>query len=348
MQLNHAQDEFESDLCYLNSATVGLVPKAARKVLEAEVEAWRRGRVDAVAYDEDIDRCRRAFAKIVGTQEDRVAIGSQVSVATEVAVSALSAGDEVLLAEEDFTSVLFPFLQAQETRGIRCRVVPLAHLLDEVKPSTAMVAVSAVQSADGRVLDLDGLAQVASDNDVMTFVDATQAASWLPIDADRFDLVAAGAYKWLCCARGAAFLVVNPRISDRLTPVGPGWYAGQDRWNAIYRPPIRLATGARRFDVSPAWLCWAAGAPALELLADVGVEAIQRHNVELTNAFRAEMGLEPSNSAFVSVDVKSGELQLKAHDIAFAGRDGRIRLSFHLYNTMEHVGLAVDALKSKP
>ncbi|MBL4769797.1 MAG: hypothetical protein JKY61_01300, partial [Planctomycetes bacterium] len=53
MQLNHAQDEFESDLCYLNSATVGLVPKAARKVLEAEVEAWRRGRVDAVAYDED-------------------------------------------------------------------------------------------------------------------------------------------------------------------------------------------------------------------------------------------------------------------------------------------------------
>lgn len=346
MELLHAQKEFESDLCYLNSATVGLLPKAAREVIETEIEAWRRGRVDAVAYDQDVDRCRRAFAKIVGTQENRVAIGSQVSVATEVAVSALSAGDEVLLAEEDFTSILFPFLQAQEARGIRCRVVPLAELLNEVKPSTAMVAVSAVQSSDGRVLDLHGLAQVARDNDALTFVDATQAASWLPIDADRFDLVSAGAYKWMCCARGAAFLVVSPRIGDRITPVGPGWYAGEDRWNSVYRPPVRLATGARRFDVSPAWLSWAGGAPALELLADVGVEAIHTHDVALANAFRTGVGLEPSNSAIVSVDTPGGEEQLKANDIAFAGRDGRIRLSFHLYNTMEHVQMAIDALKA--
>ena len=75
-----------------------------------------------------------------------------------------------------------------------------------------------MQSADGRVLDLDALAESVQGTDTMTFVDVTQAAGWLPIDADRFTVTAAGAYKWLCSPRGSGFMTVRPEAMDRLTP----------------------------------------------------------------------------------------------------------------------------------
>ena len=42
-------------------------------------------------------------------------------------------------------------------RGIRVWEVPLEHIADAVTSRTTLVAVSAVQSADGRVADLDAL-----------------------------------------------------------------------------------------------------------------------------------------------------------------------------------------------
>lgn len=329
--------------CYLDTATVGIPPSPALAAMAAAIEDWRTGQVDAPGYDADIARSRAAFARLVGTTPSRVAIGSQVSVASGTVAMALRAGDEVLMAEEDFTSVLFPFLDARR-RGVRVRLVPLAHLLDEIRPSTRLVAVSAVQSADGRVLDLDGLAAATGGTDTLTFVDATQAAGWVPVGADRFAVTACGAYKWLACPRGAAFMTVRSDVADMLTPVGAGWYAGERPWESIYGPPLRLAGDARRFDVSPAWLCWVAAAPTLELLAGIGVPAIGRHDVGLADAFRSAVGLPPGGSAIVSLAADGAAASLRAAGVCSAARAGRVRLSFHLYNTMEDVRRAAAAV----
>lgn len=328
---------------YLNTATVGIPPAAAVEAMTDAVEDWRVGRVDAPAYDADIARSRAAFARLVGTTPGRVAIVPQVSVVTGVVASALRSGDEVLVAEEDFTSVLFPFLEAQR-RGVVVRMVPLDRIIDAIRPTTRLVAVSAVQSADGRVLDLDGLAAAVDGTGTLTYVDATQAAGWLPIGADRFSVTACGAYKWLACPRGAGFMTVRPEVADLLTPVAAGWYAGDDPWTSIYGPPLRLAADARRFDVSPAWLCWVAAAPTLELLADVGATAIGAHDVALANAFRSAVDLPDADSAIVSVGRPGAAETLAAAGVAFAGRAGRVRLAFHLYNTHADVDMAVAAV----
>src|SRR5256885_5789212 len=47
--------------------------------------------------------------------------------------------------------------------------------------------------------------------------------------------------------------------------------------------PLRLAADARRLDLSPAWMSWAGQAPALELLADIGVAAVHDHDLRLAN-----------------------------------------------------------------
>ena len=273
-----------------------------------------------------------------------MAVGTQVSAFVGLAALSLEPGAHVLCAEEDFTSLLFPLL-AQEPRGVHVDLVPLERLASSVSDGVSMVAVSAVQSADGRVADLDAVAEAARSVGASTLIDATQACGWLPLDAGRFDFVVCATYKWLLAPRGCALMTVRPEVAERLTPHLAGWFAAEGQ-RASYGGPLRLAGGARRFDVSPAWFSWVAQVPALELLLDVGVDAVHDHDVALANRFRAGLGLEPSSSAIVAVEAsEAAEARLAAAGVQYAKVGGRARFSFHLYTTERDVDVAVSACR---
>jgi selenocysteine lyase/cysteine desulfurase len=345
LSLKAAQQEFEPLGVYVNTASIGLPPRRVVTALGEAIETWRTGRAEAAGYDALIARARRCFAGLVGTTPDRVAIGNQVSTFTALVASALPDGARVLAAEEDFTSVVFPFL-VHADRGVHVRTVPLSGLIEAIRPGIDLVAVSAVQSADGRLVPggLELLASTAARHGCLTFVDATQAVGWLPFSADRFDFVACAAYKWLLSPRGTAFAVARPERLAMLRPLYAGWYAGDDPWSSIYGPPLRLARDARRLDISPAWLSWAGTLPALELLADVGVEAIHRHDTALANALRERLGLPPGDSAIVTVAGEGGLERLRASGIKASVRAGAVRVSFHLHNTDADVEAVAHAL----
>lgn len=331
--------EFVAGDGYLNTAAVGLPPRSGMAALRRNLADWERGECDPVSFDAAVDRARGAFGRVVGTQTDRVAIASQVSVVSGLVASSLPDGATVLCAEEDFASLLFPFLA---DRRLDVRLVPLDRLLDSITDGADLVAVSAVQSSDGRVIDLDALAEAANRSNTRTYLDLSQAAGWLPIDADRFDVTSCGAYKWLCSPRGSGFMTTGPHC-DWLEPRLAGWYSGDDPWQSLYGPPLRLAGDARRFNVSPAWFDFAAAAPAVELLADIGVDRIHDHSLALANHFRECIGLPASNSAIVSLETDGGAALAQA-GIAASVRAGKVRLSFYLYNTIADAELAASIL----
>ena len=345
LSVDLARKEFEPVGVYVNTASIGLPPRRVVDALHDAIETWRTGRAEAAGYDVLVQRARQRFASLVGTTADCVTVGNQVSTFTGLVASALPDGARVLAAEEDFTSVLFPFL-AHADRGLRVRIVPLAELVDAIGPGVDLVAVSAVQSADGRLVPggLDGLASAAARHGCLTYVDATQAVGWLPFDAERFDFVSCATYKWLLSPRGTAFGVVRPERLSMLRALYAGWYAGDDAWTSIYGPPLRLAKDARRLDISPAWLAWAGTVPALDFLAEVGVPAIHRHDVGLANALRARLGLPPGDSAIVSVAVAGALERLQAAGIKASVRAGAVRVSFHLHNTDTDVAAVARAL----
>jgi selenocysteine lyase/cysteine desulfurase len=126
---------------------------------------------------------------------------------------------------------------------------------------------------------------------------------------------------------------VRPELHDQLTPMAAGWYAGEDPHASYYGPPLRLARDARRFDVSPAWFPWIGTAPALELLLEIGIDAIQEHNLRLANRFRAGLDLPPGDSAIVSAELPEAEERLQGTRVMAAGRAGLLRTSWHVYNT---------------
>ncbi|MBA2508567.1 MAG: aminotransferase class V-fold PLP-dependent enzyme [Nocardioidaceae bacterium] len=339
-----ARVEFAPEVAYLDTASLGLPPRRSIEALRAAQDLWCAGRADARTYDEPLTDARATYAALVGVEQSAVAVGSQVSVFAGLVAAGLPAGAEVLTTSGEFTSMVFPFL-AQTVRGVRVREVPLEHLADEITRRTTLVAVSAVQSADGRLADLDALCDAAATNHARVLLDTTQATGWLPVDAGRFAFTVGGGYKWLLAPRGTCFFTVQPDLVDGLLPHAAGWYAGEDRWSSIYGGPLRLAGDARRFDVSPAWLSWVGQAPSLELLAEVGVGALHEHAVGLANRFRAAVDLPAGDSAIVSV-ATSGDVggQLLRAGVAASVRAGRLRLAFHVYNSADDADRAAEAL----
>jgi selenocysteine lyase/cysteine desulfurase len=330
---------------YLNTASLGLPPEPVLAALRAELDVWAAGGRDAPDYDVNVDASRAAFARLAGVDEADVAVSNQVSVCVGVVAGSLPASARVLVAEGDFASLVYPFLARG---GLRVEEAPLDRLADAVDGDTDMIAVSAAQSSDGRVADLDAIAASAAHHGAMTVVDATQAAGWLPLDASRFDFTATAAYKWLLSPRGTAFLTVRPGRLDGVRPLLAGWYsAGADRWGeTLYGTTLRLAQDARRLDVSPAWLSWVGTEAALGVLLDVGVDAIHAHDVALANRVRAGLGMPESDTAFVAVEGAGVDERLRAAGIAAAMRAGRARLSFHLYNDSADADRALEALTS--
>ncbi|MGA8048212.1 MAG: aminotransferase class V-fold PLP-dependent enzyme [Dermatophilaceae bacterium] len=325
---------FAPDGPYFATATSGLPPRATVEAMDAVLEDWRRGQLDATAFDPVIAETRNLYAALTGVHPSTVSIGHQVSPLVGLVAGSVADGSAILTATGEFTSVTFPFA-AQSERGVVVTEVPLDGLADAIHPGLDLVVVSAVQSSDGRIADLDAIAAAADEHDVDVLVDLTQAAGWLPVEAGRFAFTVCGAYKWLLSPRGTAFLTVREDRLHAIMPGQAGWYAGRRPWESIYGLPLRLADDARRFDVSPSWFSWVGTHASLRFLTEVGPDPLHRHALEAESAFARAAGLEPGPSAIVSLVADDAVPRLLADAGATASvRAGRLRLSFHVHNTV--------------
>jgi selenocysteine lyase/cysteine desulfurase len=340
MRIADTRGLWEPETTYLNTASYGLPPRPAWEALQGALADWRTGRTSWEHWGESAEAARAAFARMCSVPVEWVAIGANASTMVGLVATALPDGARVVSAEGEFTSALWPFLA--QGRGIEVETVPVARLAEALDARTDAVAFSAVQSADGELADLAGIAAAAAHHGALTMVDATQACGWLPLDAARFDVVVCAAYKWLLSPRGSSFMTIRPEHAERLTPHGAGWYAGDDPHSSYYGTPLRLAQDARRFDVSPAWFSWVGTAPAVQLLVEIGVEQIHAHCRRLADRFRAGLELEPGDSAIVAAEIEGAEELLRGSGVMAAARAGRLRTSWHVYNDDDDVDRALE------
>jgi selenocysteine lyase/cysteine desulfurase len=335
VRIEEAQRLWQPETLYLNTASYGLPPTPAWDALQAVLADWRGGRTSWEGWGDSTESARASFATLVGVPTDWIAVGANTSSMVGLVAASLPDGARVVSTEPEFTSLLWPFLAQQ--RGIEVGCVPVSRLADSIDERTDVVAVSSVQSSTGELADLDAVIEAAAAHGARVVVDATQSCGWLPIEATRIDVLACSAYKWLCSPRGTAFMSVRPELHHRLTPHAAGWYAGEEPHSSYYGAPLRLARDARRFDVSPAWFPWVATAPTLELLLEIGIDAIHEHDLRLANRFRAGLGLPPGDSAIVSAELPEAEERLRNTRVMAAARAGLLRTSWHVYNTEDDV-----------
>src|SRR5438045_979373 len=98
---------------YLDSATYGLPPRPTVEAMHAAISAWQSGAANWVRdWDTKGETCRAAFAALTGAQVESIALIPSVSVGVATIAATLTARDEVVIPDDEFTSVLFPLLVA--------------------------------------------------------------------------------------------------------------------------------------------------------------------------------------------------------------------------------------------
>ncbi|MFE7135734.1 aminotransferase class V-fold PLP-dependent enzyme [Streptomyces sp. NPDC057638] len=339
--------EFAPETTYLNTSTCGLLPVRAADAMAALARELTGGRPGGAGDMETVDAVRESFARIVGVGADRVAVGGSVSVHTGLIAASQRPGAEILVPEGEYGSLVTPFV----TRGdLRLRQAPLERLADAVRPETALVAFSSVQSADGRIADLDAVRAAAAAHGARTLVDASQAAGWLDNPAGRWDYTVTGGFKYLMCPRGVSFLTVTEDAQRTLLPLHAGTFAARRLWESVYGPIDDLAPTARRYDEPPAFLPYHGAERSLALIEEIGTEAVGAHATALAGYTRTALtGLGhtpvPGDSAIVTVPGLEHRVpDLARAGVLAAGRAGGLRLSFHLYNSRADADRALEVL----
>ncbi|MFI9624080.1 aminotransferase class V-fold PLP-dependent enzyme [Streptomyces sp. NPDC052042] len=341
------EEQFAPETTYLNTASCGLLPRRAVEAVKRLTDELATGSRAGSGDFEAVEAARAGFARLVGVGADRVAVGSSVSVHVGLIAASLPAGAEVLAPEGEFSSVVSPFA----VRGdLRMRYVPLEALAGAVRPGTALVAFSSVQSADGRTADLDKVREAAAVHGARTLLDTTQSAGWLPLDAGAYDYTVTGGFKFLLAPRGTSFLTVSEEAQRTLPALFAAWAAADDPWNSTYGPVGSLPGSARRYDAPVSFLSYHGARHSLALLGEVGADAVHARVTGLAARFRdglAGLGHEavPGESAIVAVPGLGGQVAALARaGVVVSERAGSLRAAFHLYNTEADVDRALDVL----
>lgn len=302
MDVAAAQKLWEPEVVYLNTASWGLPPRTAYERMQATLDEWRAGRATWEQWGEATAACRTILARLAGVPEDRIAVGGTLAEFAALVAASVPDGGRVVASEISFASALFPFM-VHAGRGVTVETVPVERVAESITPATDVVVFSAVESSNGQLADTGAILDAAREHDAFTMCDTTQTIGWLPFDASPIDVTICHAYKWLMGPRGATFATFSDRARDRITPLAANWFAGEDVHASYYGPPLRIASTARKFDTSPAWFSWVGLEASLEIVEEIGLEAIRGHDVALANRFLTGLGREPGRSAIVSVDV---------------------------------------------
>ena len=216
---------------YLNTASAGLswVGQA-----DAAAEFYRHKLGGMARHDDWIlraDETRKLLGRLLGVGAERVLFASSTTEALNLIAFAmpLAKGDGVVLAEDEFTSVLSPW-ETLQSNGIRLNRVPINNESDRtralcaaINAKTRVLAVSHVHWRTGTRVDLNELSAVCAQYDCRLIVDGVQAAGAIAVDASNTDAYCASVFKWLLSGFGLAFIVLGDRLSAELTPAVRGY-----------------------------------------------------------------------------------------------------------------------------
>jgi selenocysteine lyase/cysteine desulfurase len=364
-----AEFDLSTDLLHLNHAAVGPWPKRTREaVCRFAEENATQGSRRYPQWQATEQRLRERLARLIGaTSAEDIALAKSTSEALSVIAYGLAwqPGDTVLGIAEEFPSNRIAW-ESLADRGVRWRALRLAEsaspeddLLAQCDARTRLIAVSWVQYARGRRLDLHRLGQACRERGVLLCIDAIQGLGALPFDLKQMpaDFIVADAHKWMLGPEGIALFYCRSALREKLKLHQFGWHM-VEHLGDFDRADWQPARSARRFECgSPNMLGIHAFDASLSLLEEAGLARIEgaigeriERLIELIDARGWEL-LSPR-----APEQRAGILTFRVPEVAdhqalwrtlmqqnllCAARGGGIRFSPHFHTSMEQLERAV-------
>jgi selenocysteine lyase/cysteine desulfurase len=351
---------------YLNSCSQGALSDAVENGLRDFISIWHEQGSPWETWVNHYEAARTAFARFIHASPDEVAVVTSVSAGINGIASALNFGQrrKVVLGEFEFPTMGHVWL-AQRARGADVQFVPAvgngipaANYEKSVDRNTLIVPLTHVCFKNGFRSDVSRITQIAHSSGALVMLDDYQDSGTRPIDVKAIDLdfYVTGSLKYLLGPPGMAFLYVRKELIPSLHPTVTGWFAQANPF--AYDPQhFELSPSARRFESgSPSVPNVYAALPGFQLLEEIGMDNIATHVKKLTQALlrRAqELGIAtktPLESSGPLVVLQSKDSTVLLQTLAKSGivasnRFDGMRISFHVYNTLDDVNAVVEVLE---
>jgi selenocysteine lyase/cysteine desulfurase len=367
------QYPLRAGLVYLNAANVCPAPYA---VLDRHQQFLRDFEADPsfqnrAKYGPLRERLRSRAAKFFGVTADEIAFTRNTSEASNIIVHGLQLKpeDEVVLVEDNHPSNLDSWKNQAQRLGFRLNIVPATQLVDSpdalaakveaaITPRTKVLAITHVTSSTGLLYPAARLARTARAKGVWVHLDGAQSGGMMPVDLGRIgpDSYATSSHKWLMGPLEAGVLFVAGGSQKQVWPsiVSVG-YSGETSLGAR-----RLEAFGQRDDARLVAL-----EATFEFLEMIGMDHVEARVRALTGRLMGRLadnkklvlrtntaaGLHcgvvkvdlPHVADLKALDQRLYEKQGMAFSVTASGPLRGIRVSPHIYNSMEQMDAVADA-----
>ena len=369
---------FMGDTVFLNVSQVVVPPKrvqdAYRKFMDDYVSNFG---IDIVSRAWDIvNNTRPKLQKLINAKESHeIAFVKNTAEGISILANGIkyNEGDNIVIADQEHQSILFPWIAARERYGVELKVVKsigkdvdVDGLIAAIDEHTRVVAVSSVQFSTGFRADLKKLGAACKEKGVIFCVDGIQALGRLKIDVQEMniDWLAAGGNKGLLATLGAGFVYCSDRIVKDIIPC----YAGYQSTVSHVSPPsittefdhLEWYPHARRFESGNlSYNCIEAISNGVDLVLELGIENIESHIKMLEKHLRSLISdlkltvVQAENEkdwggvvcVYYPPEKEADVVKiLENHKIVGTMRGGYIRFGLNFYNTMEQMEIVSKAL----
>jgi selenocysteine lyase/cysteine desulfurase len=351
---------------YLNSCSQGALSDSVQAGIEDFIASWHDQGSPWETWVKRYEEARTAFAQFINASPDEVAVLTSVSAGINGLASALSFRErkKVVMGEFEFPTMGHVWL-GQRIRGADVQFVsaegnriPAANYEKMIDQDTIIVPLTHVCFKNGFRSEVSAITQIVHNSGALVLLDDYQDCGTRPVDvkAMNLDFYITGTLKYLLGPPGLAFLYVREELISSLVPTVTGWFAQANPF--AYDPKVfDLSPTARRFESgSPSVPNVYAALPGLQMLREIGMENVAAHVKVLTQSLLScalDLGIRaktPADSAGPLVVLQSRDSTLLVHRLAESGivasnRHDGVRISLHVYNTMDDVKAVVELLK---
>ncbi|MDE6681604.1 MAG: cysteine desulfurase [Muribaculaceae bacterium] len=288
-------------------------------------------------------------------------------------------GDEIVLTVMEHHANIVPWQLLQRRRNIKIRVALINERgeidLDQYRslftPRTVMASFCHVSNVLGTINPVKEMPRIAHEHGAAVLIDGAQASPHLPIDVKDLDcdFYVFSSHK-MYGPTGIGVLYGHRELLESMPP----YQGGGEMIKHVSFEGTTFADLPFKFEAgTPDFVGIAAFSKALDFIDEIGLDAIEAHELELlqhtTQRLTDEIkglriyGTSPHKSAVISFLVgethpydvgmlldKLGVAVRTGHHCAqplmeFFGIPGTVRASFAVYNTMAEADAFVDALK---
>jgi selenocysteine lyase/cysteine desulfurase len=357
---------FKSQI-HLCSCTKGALSDNVENGLHEFMRLWHTHGIPWGIWMEKYEAIRKSFANFVGAKPEEIAVVYSTSHAISEIASSLKFDKrkKVVMGELDFPASGHIWL-TQQLRGAQVTFldsvndsVPLESYERAIDEETAIVPLTHVSYKNGARSNIEGVVRAAHAKGAYVIVDGYQVCGTEPIDVHALDVdfYTSGTLKYLLGAPGLAFLYVKESLIEKLRPSITGAFAQK----VLFQDSLKNfepALTARRYEMgTPAMPSIYGSAPGLDLLQEIGLANVAGHIKKLRDALAKGLKalqiplktpLENPGPMLVVRSPNAEKLSAKFAEtniIASAKFDG-LRISFHVYNTLDDVRAILAALEA--